>query len=134
MSTASKRSKAVAVRNQSQSHIIADGLCPQIRELTQGALHELTAIGATHNPIAAIGAVLSEQRLQGKNTDVLHIVAHGRSGAFQLGGQWITASDLISNAAELARWQVRQLALWSCEVGADRTMVALLEELTGATV
>ena len=42
--------------------------------------------------------------------------------------------DLIAHAAELARWRVQRLALWSCEVGRDQRFAALLSELTGAEV
>ncbi|MFM2158188.1 MAG: hypothetical protein RLZZ124_662, partial [Cyanobacteriota bacterium] len=114
--------------------IIADGLCPKIAELLPGALHDVVAIGTTADPLAAITATLAERRLQGRPVDTLHLVAHGRPGAFQIGGQWITTTSLIAAADQLAQWQVRTLALWSCEVGADEHFMALLAELSGAAV
>ena len=71
--------------------IIADGLCPQIAELLPGALHELLALGQNQNPLAAISAELEKRRIQGRPVQTLHIVAHGRPGAFRLGGQWVDA-------------------------------------------
>jgi Ca2+-binding RTX toxin-like protein len=46
----------------------------------------------------------------------------------------VDAAALKADAAELAQWGVRTIALWSCQVGADANFVALLEELTGARV
>lgn len=114
--------------------IVADGLCPKIAELLPDALHELVALGHSTNPLAAITDELANRRLQGRPVDTLHIVAHGRPGAFQIGRQSINSSTLIANAQLLAQWQVGTIALWSCEVGADHNFVALLEELTGAQV
>jgi hypothetical protein len=66
--------------------------------------------------------------------DTLHVLAHGRPGAFRFGEQWVDAEALKAHAAELAQWGVRTIALWSCHLGADANFVALLEELTGARV
>jgi hypothetical protein len=109
--------------------IVTDGLCPRISELLPGALHELVSLGAVANPIAAITSAIAGQRL-----DTLHIVAHGRPGAFQIGGQWVDSVSLIANAHLLAQWNVGEIALWSCEVGNDRNFVSLLEELTAANI
>jgi hypothetical protein len=64
----------------------------------------------------------------------LHVLAHGRPGAFRFGDQWIDAESLKAHAAELASWDIETIALWSCHVGADANFVALLEELSGARV
>jgi Ca2+-binding RTX toxin-like protein len=66
--------------------------------------------------------------------DTLHLLAHGRSGAFRFGDKWIDAEALKAHASDLASWGVETIALWSCRVGADANFVALLEELTGARV
>jgi len=108
---------------------IADDLCPQIRSLLPAARTRLLPLGCSENPLSLISQVLSGQPI-----DTLHVVAHGRSGAIALGGQWIDAKALLANAAGLARWKVRRLALWSCDVGRDADFVALLAELTGAEV
>jgi hypothetical protein len=114
--------------------ILVDGLCPRIGELIPGALQELVALGHGGNPLRQITQELARRRRQGPPVDSLHLVAHGRPGGFQIGGQWVTAAALISQAEELAQWQVSTIALWSCEVGADHNFVALLEELTGSEV
>ncbi|MEB3166162.1 MAG: VCBS domain-containing protein [Cyanobacteriota bacterium] len=64
----------------------------------------------------------------------MHLVAHGRPGAIQLGGRWLSRRDLIAGAAELGRWQLRRIALWSCELGQDPALLALLAELSGAEI
>ncbi len=117
-----------------QDLIVVDGLCPRIGELIPGALQELVALGQSGDPLQEITQELARRRRQGKPVDTLHLVAHGRPGAFQIGGEWVTAAALISKATLLAQWQVSTIALWSCEVGADRNFVALLEELTGSEV
>ena len=114
--------------------ILVDGLCAQIGELIPGALQELVALGQGGNPLQQITQELARRRRQGQPVDTLHLVAHGRPGGFQIGGQWINAASLISQADQLAQWQVGTIALWSCEVGGDHNFVALLEELTGSDV
>ncbi len=69
--------------------IVADGLCSQIAELLPGALHEIVALGASANPLAAITQELLRKRQTGQPLDTLHIVAHGRPGALQIGGRWV---------------------------------------------
>ena len=39
-----------------------------------------------------------------------------------------------ASAEVLANWGLKEIALWSCHVGADADFIALLEELTGASV
>ena len=45
-----------------------------------------------------------------------------------------TATHLLANAHSLASWGLNTLAFWSCNTGADHNFIALLEELTGASV
>jgi VCBS repeat-containing protein len=114
--------------------IVADGLCPQIADLQVAALIPSLNLGLSANPLAAIGAALAQRRSNGRAVHTLHLLAHGRAGAFQIGGRWITAASLAANAELLAGWQVQRIALWSCEVGAEHSFIALLEELSGAQV
>ena len=85
-------------------------------------------------PLAAIAAALQRRRAEGVPPRTLHLIAHGRPGAFRIGESWIDAEALKAHAAELASWGVETIALWSCHVGADAGFVALLAELTGARV
>ena len=113
--------------------IIADGLCPAIASLAPGALHEHVELGHTNNPIAAIATELQRRRREGRPVETLHIVAHGVSGAFSLGGKWVSATELNANADELAQWQISRIALWSCQTGKDINFISILERLTGCT-
>ena len=85
-------------------------------------------------PLQQITALLHRRAELRHPVNTLHLLAHGRPGAFRFGDQWIDAEALKAHAAELAQWSVRTIALWSCQVGADANFVALLEELTGARV
>ncbi|NBS12727.1 MAG: DUF4347 domain-containing protein, partial [Gammaproteobacteria bacterium] len=114
--------------------IVADGLCPQIAELLPGARHEMVVLGKHQNPLEIITQVLGYRKLAGSPVQVLHIVAHGRPGAFQVGGNWINQSILNRSAASIAQWNVDTIAIWSCGVGADRDFIAQLGELSGANI
>ena len=85
-------------------------------------------------PLQQITALLHRRAELRHPVDTLHLLAHGRPGAFRFGEQWVDAKALKAYAAELAQWGVRTIALWSCHVGAHANFVALLEELTGARV
>lgn len=110
--------------------VVVDGRCPQIAELLDGALSPLVRLAEQGQPLAAIGRLLRAK----PGTRTLQLVAHGRPGAIQLGGRWITAAELVRHAAELASWEVARIELWSCRVAQDPGFVALLGELTGAEV
>jgi hypothetical protein len=126
-------------RGLSGQVLLLDGSCPEIASLQPGALLPAVALAtaAASGPaeaLAAIGRELARCRALGMPVRTLHLVAHGRCGAFRLGRHWIDAAALAANAAELAGWGLEHLALWSCRAGADGDFVALLEELTAATV
>jgi hypothetical protein len=114
--------------------VIADGLCPRIGELLPAVRHELVALGADADPLATIAAELGARRQAGFPVHTLHLLAHGRAGAFQLGNGWIDAAALVRGAGPLAHWRVARITLWSCDTGADRAFTSLLGELTGAAV
>ena len=81
-----------------QDLIVVDGLCPRIGELIPGALQELVALGRSNDPLRQITLELARRRQQGQPVGTLHLVAHGRPGAFQIGREWI---DAILDAAPL---------------------------------
>ena len=114
--------------------IVADGLCGRIASLRPAARAPWQSLGPLADPLAAIGETLTQQRGQGLPLDTLHLVAHGRPGAIQLGGRWLSRQELIAGAAELSRWQLRRIALWSCELAQDPGLLALLAELSGAEI
>jgi len=61
-------------------------------------------------------------------------VAHGRPGAFRIGGHWVDALALTENVDFLSDWQLETIGIWSCETGKNRDFIALLEETAGATI
>jgi hypothetical protein len=72
--------------------------------------------------------------LSGKALDTLHIIAHGKPGAISIGGDWLTADELLLNRNLLAGWDVRNIAIWACDVELDPRFTEVLAELTGAQV
>jgi len=109
--------------------IIADGLATDIQMLVQDAPLPVMSLGAIGDPLQALTTALAGERLE-----VLHIVAHGRAGGFQIGGQWVDRAALQRSAHLLAQWQVGRIALWVCELGQDPEFAATLARLTGADV
>ena len=114
--------------------IVADGRCSQLALLGSGALHPVEWLHSGKPPLQAIGELLDVHRQQGRVVHTLHLLAHGRPGAIQFGDALIDAPALAAASDQLGQWGVSTIALWSCEVGADRGFVTLLAELSGATV
>lgn len=126
-------------RGLSEELVLLDASCPQITSLQPASLLPSVAlatdrIGSDAEALTAIKRELDERRALGLPVRTLHLVAHGRPGAFRLGRHWIDAATLLEHRAVLAGWRLEHLALWSCHTGADTNFVALLEELTGARV
>ena len=118
-----------------RGHLLSgDSNCPQIAALLEGSRSNSSALNGGLRPLAAITALLRRRREQGEPIRTLHLIAHGRPGAFRFGDSWIDSDALKAHADELAQWGVETIALWSCHVGADAGFVALLEELSGARV
>ena len=119
---------------ETEQCLVADRSCSQIQALVEGA--QLPVLDGTPqgHPLQWISQGLRQRRAEGDPPWVLHLIAHGRPGAFRIGDAWIDAEALKAHANELAHWGVETIALWSCYVGADAGFVALLEELSGARV
>jgi hypothetical protein len=67
----------------------------------------------------------------------LAIVAHGEPGVVHLGKNPLDIQQLQSQSQLLAQWGVKEIALYSCEVGQGdigQDLIYQLSELTGATV
>jgi len=114
--------------------LAADQSCSQIQALVAGAQLPVLAGAPQEHPLAWISQGLQQQREAGQLIRTLHLIAHGRPGAFRIGNVWIDAEALKAHAAELAHWNLETIALWSCQFGADADVVALLAELSGAHV
>ena len=112
--------------------LVGDTHCIQIQALLAGATAPVLGWHQSGHALPEITAELRRRREQGEPVHALHVVAHGRPGAFRIGDQWIDAEALKRHAADLASWGVDTIALWSCHVGVDRDYTALLEELSGA--
>ena len=112
--------------------LVGDTHCIQIQALLAGATAPLLGWHQSDHALSQITAELRRRREQGEPVHALHVLAHGRPGAFRIGDQWIDAEALKRHAADLASWGVETIALWSCHVGVDRDYTALLEELSGA--
>lgn len=108
---------------------VADGASADIGELTASVHTRLLLLGPSGRALARISSAI-----EGCRPDVLHIVAHGRTGAISLGGEWIGARELAAASGMLGKWRVATIALWSCHGGADQTLGQLLAALTGARV
>ena len=117
-----------SVQAQMVDHLlVADLHCSQVQCLVAGAqLPVLDGVTQGH-PLEWISQGLRQRRAEGDLPRTLHLIAHGRPGAFRLGDAWIDAEALKAHAADLAHWGVETIALWSCHVGADADVVALLE-------
>jgi Ca2+-binding RTX toxin-like protein len=64
----------------------------------------------------------------------LAIVAHGQPGSIQIGRKSIDLAMLKARSGLLQEWGVAEIALYSCEVGADQEFVDQFSQLTGATI
>ena len=109
--------------------VVADGSAPEIRGLLHGMELPYMTLAGCNDPLQVITTALA-----GEVVETLHVVAHGRAGGFQLGGQWVDECALQGAAPLLAQWNVRNIALWSCDVGQDRAFLDALARLTGAEV
>ena len=117
-----------------ESLLIGDAACSQIRELLGASVVPAIRLDLDRQALSGISAVLRQRRNEAGPPRILHLLAHGRPGAFRIGDQWIDAEALKAHAGDLASWGVETIALWSCHVGADANFVALLQEFTGAQV
>ena len=114
--------------------IVADGTCPQISSLLTDARCEAIELGLDSDPLRAITQELQSRREAGIPVGTLHIIAHGASGSFRMGGIQVDEVLIRQQAASIASWQVKHIALWSCAVGMDSPLVTMLADLTGARV
>ncbi|MFM9111240.1 MAG: Ig-like domain-containing protein, partial [Prochlorococcaceae cyanobacterium] len=108
--------------------------CRAIAALRPAALHRVLELAAGADPLRSLVQALAMERARGAAIRTLHVVAHGEPGAFVLAGVRLDRGGLLASADALAQLGVQDLALWCCELGRDREMVALLEELSGARV
>ncbi|WP_071991439.1 DUF4347 domain-containing protein [Synechococcus sp. CC9616] len=114
--------------------VLGDASCSGIRQLLDASLFPAAKLTTNLSPLAAITKALQQQRARGLDVRTLHLIAHGDPGVVWVGNQPIDCAALLANSELLASWGLKQIALWSCHVGADGDFIALLAELTGADV
>ena len=105
--------------DQSASLIVADGSCPEIRELLIGCERPVLWMDGSQHPFSAITQALAIRRQQGNHIEALHWISHGKAGCLQVGDFSITEQSLIDQKLTLSSWGIQELALWSCSAGAD---------------
>jgi hypothetical protein len=117
-----------------RSLIVRDACSPDLIGLQSAARLPLAPINPGDDPLSAVAALLRSRSLAGRPVEVLHLVGHGRPGAIRLSGQWLDATTLRAAAAVLSGWSVPRIVLWSCQAGLDGDFIAILSELSGASV
>ncbi len=119
------------------SHIVViDTRVEQWSQLAQAWSEsaEVVLLDTSDAPLSAI-AHLVEAR---PGTTVLHLVAHGRPGCVELGGECIDANTLTQQASALARIGAAlgtdgEVLLYACQLAAGRAGAAFLDRLAALT-
>ena len=114
--------------------LVADGRCPQVRQLLAKADAPVLWLCGTNHPFDVISQELARRRSMGQPVDALHLISHGSAGQLHVGDHTINSQSLIDRQQQLSNWNLDDLLLWSCSTAADPTFISLLEEFTGAEV
>ena len=105
--------------------VVADGSCPKIRELLAEALAPVLWLEAEQPPLKTVTAALAERRRQEQPVKRLHLVCHGQPGVLRVADHDIDRDALLAHQRLIAEWGIRELALWSCEAGAEKNFISL---------
>ena len=117
--------------NFEKTLIIYDCLLQDQKLLTSNLNPYLESHGFSVSPIKNISLQL--QRNGGfEYFKDLHILAHGSEDGICFAGELIDEKRLIENADILKSWRIKNLFLWSCEIGKNKNLISLFSELTGA--
>ncbi|WP_413440338.1 DUF4347 domain-containing protein [Synechococcus sp. MIT S1220] len=128
-------SSTTAVRaDQPTALIVADGSCPQIRDLLASTAVPVLWLQGTEHPLDILSQELTWRRQLGNPVANLHWISHGSAGQLHVGNHTISSQSLIDRHQQLAQWGLQELMLWSCSTGAESSFISLLEEFSGATV
>lgn len=122
------------------SLVFIDARVNDLERLRQGVQPgaEIQILDANQDAIVQI-----TQALQGRqNVASLHLVSHGQAGAIQLGRDWLTASTLQDNAAQIQQWREAltteaDILIYGCRVAAGeagQTFLDRFSQLTDADV
>ncbi len=120
--------------DQPTALIVADGSCPQIRDLLASTAVPVLWLQGTEHPLDILSQELTWRRQLGNPVANLHWISHGSAGQLHVGNHTISSQSLIDRHQQLAQWGLQELMLWSCSTGAESSFISLLEEFSGATV
>ena len=90
-----------SVKAQVLDHLlVADIHCSQIQALLEAAQLPVLAGAPQGHPLEWISRGLRQRRAEGDPPRVLHLIAHGRPGAFRFGDTWIDAEAWKAHATD----------------------------------
>ncbi len=99
---------------------------------------EVVILDDEEDGIDQVSAILAEY----KDLDAIHIITHGRDGAFALGSDWVDSSSLTDNGDAVSTWadslsEDADILLYGCNIAGDedgRELTDTLAGLTGADI
>ncbi|WP_197455210.1 DUF4347 domain-containing protein [Stieleria neptunia] len=129
-----------AASQQTSQIVFIDSSVDQIDHLVGGLAkhHELVLLQPDRGGLEQITEVLATRR----NVDSVHLLAHGQSGALQMGNQRVDSEMIRNYESEIRSWSRAltahaDLLIYGCETGAGvrgLNLVQQLAEWTGADV
>ena len=85
-------------RQQIEQLLLADPSCQTIQAMQREALCAAVDIGSDDDPLAWITQDLWRRQQGGSPVGFVHVLAHGRPGAFPIADQWVDAEALKAHA------------------------------------
>jgi VCBS repeat-containing protein len=122
---------AMATSNDLSALVVFDGRLEDLATLYGALLPGVAGftIDASADALVEITRLLAET-----GAKKLSIVAHGEPGVVHLGRESIDLAVLGARSGLLQEWCLEEIALYSCEVGANAEFVHQLAAVTGAMV
>ncbi len=114
--------------------LLVDGHAPDLQPWITAAQIPAEAIPSSADPLQAISQLLHQHRLEGAAVQDLHLIAHGSTQGVWINQQWLDCAAIQQHPQHLHHWGIQRLFLWSCEVGQNHDLIALLSEHSGADV
>ena len=114
--------------------LLVDGHAPDLQPWLTAAQIPAEAIPSSTDPLQAISQRLHQHRLEGAAVQDLHLIAHGSTQGIRINQQWLDCAAIQQQPQHLHHWGIQRLFLWSCEVGQNHDLIALLSEHSGADV
>ena len=108
-----------------RSLIIYDSLLQDQNLLTSNLNTDLLRHGILASPIKNISLQL-RRNIVSESIKDLHIIAHGTPNGICFAGEIIDEKTLVANSDVLRSWKIKNLFLWSCEIGKNKNFVNLV--------